>query len=271
MLLKPAGLGSPVARLADFGIRIRLDDARLTHTGTVGGGPPGLPRSLRAGQPLAEHGPSTPRVLTAVRIVLPEVEPQHNRCAGGRGRAQALRGLAALAPGWRGCWTGPEQRVPGRRPPAGAAAGHGVRCARTGQRRPRRASRRGLRRPRATTERELFPGGRRRPPAGSPGAPPTPDCVGTPCTARRSPLRSARDDRARGACCAPLPVGRWATTRSVPPGVDHPGPSPGPARGGAARSWSDTSGPGAGAGVRLEGVPPRHRGPRRRGPSRRPV
>ncbi|RUQ09592.1 serine/threonine-protein kinase [Kocuria sp. HSID17582] len=74
VLLEPTGTAPPVARLADFGIAVRTDDARLTHTGTVVGTPGYLPHEAYA------PGNPSPTMdlyaagVTAVRMVLPEVD-----------------------------------------------------------------------------------------------------------------------------------------------------------------------------------------------------
>ncbi|QMS56971.1 serine/threonine-protein kinase [Kocuria varians] len=74
VLLEPTGSAPPVARLADFGIAVRTDDARLTHTGTVVGTPGYLPHEAYA------PGNPSPTMdlyaagVTAVRMVLPEVD-----------------------------------------------------------------------------------------------------------------------------------------------------------------------------------------------------
>ncbi|ASE10360.1 serine/threonine-protein kinase [Kocuria rhizophila] len=74
VLLEPTGSALPVARLADFGIAVRVDDARLTHTGTVVGTPGYLPTEAYApgnpspGMDLYAAG------VTAVRMVLPEAD-----------------------------------------------------------------------------------------------------------------------------------------------------------------------------------------------------
>ncbi|HBH56152.1 MAG TPA: serine/threonine protein kinase, partial [Kocuria sp.] len=74
VLLEPTGSALPVARLADFGIAVRVDDARLTHTGTVVGTPGYLPTEAYApGNPLPGMDLYAAGV-TAVRMVLPEAD-----------------------------------------------------------------------------------------------------------------------------------------------------------------------------------------------------
>ncbi|CAL8897564.1 hypothetical protein KVA01_06180 [Kocuria varians] len=74
VLLEPTGSAPPVSRLADFGIAVRTSDARLTHTGTVVGTPGYLPHEAYA------PGNPSPALdlyaagVTAVRLVLPEVD-----------------------------------------------------------------------------------------------------------------------------------------------------------------------------------------------------
>lgn len=74
VLMEPTGSGRPWARLADFGIAVRAEDARLTHTGTVVGTPGYLPHEA--------YGPMEPSIssdlyaagVTAVRLVDPHVD-----------------------------------------------------------------------------------------------------------------------------------------------------------------------------------------------------
>ena len=74
VLMEPTGSARPLARLADFGIAVRADDARLTHTGTVVGTPGYLPQEA--------YGPMEPSTstdlyaagVTAVRLVNPHVD-----------------------------------------------------------------------------------------------------------------------------------------------------------------------------------------------------
>lgn len=74
LLLEPTGSGRPWVRLADFGIAVRADDARLTHTGTVVGTPGYLPQEA--------YAPMEPSIavdlyaagVTAVRLVHPHVD-----------------------------------------------------------------------------------------------------------------------------------------------------------------------------------------------------
>ncbi|MBD2765545.1 protein kinase [Kocuria sp. cx-455] len=74
VLMEPTGSGRPWVRLADFGIAVRADDARLTHTGTVVGTPGYLPHEA--------YGPMEPSAstdlyaagVTAVRLVDPHVD-----------------------------------------------------------------------------------------------------------------------------------------------------------------------------------------------------
>lgn len=74
VLMEPTGSGRPWARLADFGIAVRAEDARLTHTGTVVGTPGYLPHEA--------YGPMEPSAstdlyaagVTAVRLVNPHVD-----------------------------------------------------------------------------------------------------------------------------------------------------------------------------------------------------
>lgn len=74
VLMEPTGSGRPWARLADFGIAVRAEDARLTHTGTVVGTPGYLPHEA--------YGPMEPSAstdlyaagVTAVRLVDPHVD-----------------------------------------------------------------------------------------------------------------------------------------------------------------------------------------------------
>lgn len=74
VLMEPTGTGRPWARLADFGIAVRAEDARLTHTGTVVGTPGYLPHEA--------YGPTEPSAatdlyaagVTAVRLVDPHVD-----------------------------------------------------------------------------------------------------------------------------------------------------------------------------------------------------
>lgn len=74
VLMEPTGSGRPWARLADFGIAVRAEDARLTDTGTVVGTPGYLPHEA--------YGPMEPSIstdlyaagVTAVRLVDPHVD-----------------------------------------------------------------------------------------------------------------------------------------------------------------------------------------------------
>ena len=74
VLLEPTGSRLPVARLADFGIAVRLDDARLTHTGTVVGTPGYLPSEAYAPGNPSRSMDLYAAGVTAVRMVLPEVD-----------------------------------------------------------------------------------------------------------------------------------------------------------------------------------------------------
>lgn len=74
ILLEPTGTGRPWIRLADFGIAVRTEDTRLTHTGTVVGTPGYLPQEA--------YGPAEPAAtvdlyaagVSAVRLVVPGVD-----------------------------------------------------------------------------------------------------------------------------------------------------------------------------------------------------
>lgn len=74
VLLEPTGSGTPVARLADFGIAVRVTDARLTHAGTVVGTPGYLPTEAYAPGNPSRTMDLYAAGVTAVRMVLPEVD-----------------------------------------------------------------------------------------------------------------------------------------------------------------------------------------------------
>ncbi|RKQ36277.1 protein kinase domain-containing protein [Kocuria tytonis] len=74
VLLEPTGSALPVARLADFGIAVRLTDARLTHTGTVVGTPGYLPDEAYAPGSPSRTMDLYAAGVTAVRMVLPEAD-----------------------------------------------------------------------------------------------------------------------------------------------------------------------------------------------------
>ncbi|RLZ02747.1 serine/threonine protein kinase, partial [Kocuria tytonicola] len=74
VLLEPTGSQLPVARLADFGIAVRLHDARLTHTGTVVGTPGYLPHEAYAPGSPSRAMDLYAAGVTAVRMVLPEAD-----------------------------------------------------------------------------------------------------------------------------------------------------------------------------------------------------
>ena len=74
VLLEPTGSATPVARLADFGIAVRVTDARLTHAGTVVGTPGYLPTEAYAPGNPSRTMDLYAAGVTAVRMVLPEVD-----------------------------------------------------------------------------------------------------------------------------------------------------------------------------------------------------
>lgn len=110
VLMEPTGSGRPWARLADFGIAVRAEDARLTHTGTVVGTPGYLPHEA--------YGPMEPAIstdlyaagVTAVRLVDPHVDLSNPL------EPAAVEGLFPDSPQLRGHVAGllsnePKQRI----------------------------------------------------------------------------------------------------------------------------------------------------------------
>ncbi|MDO4919795.1 serine/threonine protein kinase [Kocuria sp.] len=74
ILMEPTGAARPATRLTDFGIAVRLEDARLTHTGTVVGTPGYLPHEAYAPGNPSRALDLYAAGVTAVRMVLPEVD-----------------------------------------------------------------------------------------------------------------------------------------------------------------------------------------------------
>lgn len=110
VLMEPTGSARPWARLADFGIAVRAEDARLTHTGTVVGTPGYLPHEA--------YGPMEPSIstdlyaagVTAVRLVDPHVDLSNPL------EPKAVEGLFPDSPQLRGHVAGllstePKQRI----------------------------------------------------------------------------------------------------------------------------------------------------------------
>lgn len=73
VLLEPTGTGEPHARLGDMGLAMRVDDARLTHHGSVHGTPGYVAPEVLAGAAPAPAQDLYAAGATAVRLLRPDV------------------------------------------------------------------------------------------------------------------------------------------------------------------------------------------------------